>query len=145
MWVLLTYFVIIFSKALGNVLAINGTIQMSESDEFHFQEICTHVPLNCHPNPKDVSMKKGQRVWICIHIQLNCHPNIGGGTGGGGAGGSGPSTFQTAEHSHPQTSPASHKRDGRRYCAGFDRCSRAILDFINLPPPLWKTSQRLCI
>uniref|UniRef100_A0A0B6Y8I5 Spermidine synthase n=1 Tax=Arion vulgaris TaxID=1028688 RepID=A0A0B6Y8I5_9EUPU len=51
------------SKSYGNVLVLNGIIQCTERDEFTYQELITHIPMNLHPNP--------QRVLV-----------IGGGDGG---------------------------------------------------------------
>jgi len=51
------------SKTYGKVLVLDGVIQLTERDEFAYQEMITHVPLMAHPNP--------QRVLI-----------IGGGDGG---------------------------------------------------------------
>lgn len=42
----------IFKNAiLGNVLSIDGVIQLTENDEFIYHEIMAHVPLLTHPNP----------------------------------------------------------------------------------------------
>lgn len=51
------------SATYGNVLVLDGVIQCSERDEFSYQEMMSHVVLNCHENP--------QRVLV-----------IGGGDGG---------------------------------------------------------------
>jgi spermidine synthase len=51
------------SKSYGNVLVLNGIIQCTERDEFTYQELITHIPMNLHSNP--------QRVLV-----------IGGGDGG---------------------------------------------------------------
>jgi len=42
------------SKNYGNVLVLDGVVQCTERDEFSYQEMITHVPLSCHPNPKSV-------------------------------------------------------------------------------------------
>lgn len=42
------------SKEYGNVLVLDGVIQCTQKDEFAYQEMLTHLPLNCHPNPKNV-------------------------------------------------------------------------------------------
>merc|ERR1712166_65020 len=36
----------------GNMLVLDGAIQATERDEFAYQEMITHVPMCCHPNPK---------------------------------------------------------------------------------------------
>ncbi|KAL2914711.1 putrescine aminopropyltransferase [Polyrhizophydium stewartii] len=38
----------------GNVLVLDGVIQCTERDEFAYQEMIAHLPLNAHPNPKKV-------------------------------------------------------------------------------------------
>lgn len=42
------------SKAFGTVLALDGSIQVSEADEFAYQEMIAHLPLCAHPHPKKV-------------------------------------------------------------------------------------------
>ncbi|OMJ23413.1 Spermidine synthase [Smittium culicis] len=47
--------VLIFaSKTYGNVLVLDGAIQATERDEFSYQEMMAHLPLNSHPSPKRV-------------------------------------------------------------------------------------------
>lgn len=43
------------SKSYGNVLVLNGIIQCTERDEFTYQEMISHIPMNLHPNPRRVS------------------------------------------------------------------------------------------
>lgn len=38
----------------GNVLVLDGVIQCAENDEFAYQEMIAHIPLNAHANPKKV-------------------------------------------------------------------------------------------
>ena len=38
----------------GRVLAIDGSIMLTERDEFIYDEMMTHVPMAVHPNVKDV-------------------------------------------------------------------------------------------
>ena len=40
------------SKGFGRILALNGVIQFSQSDEHIYHEMITHVPLLSHPNPR---------------------------------------------------------------------------------------------
>lgn len=47
------------SKAFGNVLVLDGVIQCTERDEFAYQEMIAHLPLNCHPNPRKVLVVGG--------------------------------------------------------------------------------------
>ncbi|GIX96275.1 spermidine synthase [Caerostris darwini] len=42
------------SKRFGKVLVLDDAIQLSEADEFSYQEMITFLPLNSHPNPKKV-------------------------------------------------------------------------------------------
>ena len=35
----------------GNVLVLDGVIQCTERDEFAYQEMIAHLPMNSHPNP----------------------------------------------------------------------------------------------
>jgi len=47
--------VVVFkSKSYGNVLVLDGVIQVTERDEFAYQEMLSHLPLASHPNPKQV-------------------------------------------------------------------------------------------
>jgi spermidine synthase len=38
----------------GKMLTLDGIIQLTESDEFAYQEMLAHVPLFAHPNPENV-------------------------------------------------------------------------------------------
>lgn len=42
------------SETYGNVLVLDGVIQVTERDEFSYQECISHIPLFCHPNPENV-------------------------------------------------------------------------------------------
>lgn len=42
------------SSTFGNVLVLDGVIQVTERDEFSYQEMIAHIPLYAHPNPKKV-------------------------------------------------------------------------------------------
>ncbi|PBK64697.1 saccharopine dehydrogenase [Armillaria solidipes] len=42
------------SETFGNVLVLDGVIQCTERDEFSYQEMIAHLPLNSHPNPEKV-------------------------------------------------------------------------------------------
>ncbi|CCK68594.1 spermidine synthase KNAG_0B01460 [Huiozyma naganishii CBS 8797] len=47
--------VLIFkSTDFGNVLVLDNAIQVTERDEFSYQEMIAHLALNSHPNPKKV-------------------------------------------------------------------------------------------
>jgi spermidine synthase len=43
------------SESHGNVLVLDGVIQVTERDEFSYQEMIAHIPLFAHANPKKVS------------------------------------------------------------------------------------------
>ncbi|XP_049851671.1 spermidine synthase-like [Schistocerca gregaria] len=47
------------SKAFGNVLVLDGAIQITEKDEIAYQEQIAHIPLFTHPNPKKVLVVGG--------------------------------------------------------------------------------------
>ena len=42
------------STDYGRVLVLDGVIQVTERDEFAYQETIAHIPLFAHPNPKRV-------------------------------------------------------------------------------------------
>lgn len=42
------------SKQFGRVLVLDNAIQCTEFDEFSYQEMITFLPLNSHPNPRQV-------------------------------------------------------------------------------------------
>ena len=44
----------LYSKNYGNVLVLDGAIQVTERDEFAYQEMIGHLPLFSHPCPKNV-------------------------------------------------------------------------------------------
>ncbi|GBB87365.1 hypothetical protein RclHR1_13800005 [Rhizophagus clarus] len=47
--------VLIFkSTQYGTVLVLDGVVQCTERDEFSYQEMITHIPMNCHSNPEKV-------------------------------------------------------------------------------------------
>jgi len=47
------------TPALGNVLVLDGVIQLTEKDEMAYQEMITHLPLFSHPNPESVLVVGG--------------------------------------------------------------------------------------
>lgn len=52
--------VIVFkSKTWGNVLVLDGVIQLTEKDECAYQEMITHLPMFSHPNPESVLIVGG--------------------------------------------------------------------------------------
>jgi hypothetical protein len=42
------------SESHGMVLVLDGVIQVTERDEFSYQEMIAHIPLYAHPDPKKV-------------------------------------------------------------------------------------------
>lgn len=68
------------STDYGNVLVLDNAIQVTERDEFSYQEMIAHLALNSHPNPKKVLVIGGgdggvlreivkhdsvQEAWLC--------------------------------------------------------------------------------
>ena len=47
------------SETYGNVLVLDGAIQATERDEFSYQEMIAHLPINSHPDPKRVLVVGG--------------------------------------------------------------------------------------
>eukprot|EP00629_Pelagomonadales_sp_RCC1024_P000945 CAMPEP_0119274292 /NCGR_PEP_ID=MMETSP1329-20130426/11809_1 /TAXON_ID=114041 /ORGANISM="Genus nov. species nov., Strain RCC1024" /LENGTH=293 /DNA_ID=CAMNT_0007274595 /DNA_START=161 /DNA_END=1039 /DNA_ORIENTATION=- len=47
------------SETYGRVLALDGVIQLTERDEFAYQEMIAHLPLFAHPEPKRVLIVGG--------------------------------------------------------------------------------------
>jgi spermidine synthase len=47
------------SKTYGRVLVLDGAIQITDRDQFSYQEMITHIPLFAHPNPKRVCVIGG--------------------------------------------------------------------------------------
>eukprot|EP01100_Stratorugosa_tubuloviscum_P003827 TRINITY_DN192_c1_g1_i1.p1 TRINITY_DN192_c1_g1~~TRINITY_DN192_c1_g1_i1.p1 ORF type:complete len:290 (+),score=149.20 TRINITY_DN192_c1_g1_i1:213-1082(+) len=43
----------------GNVLVLDGAIQITDRDEFAYQEMIAHIPLFAHPNPQRVCVIGG--------------------------------------------------------------------------------------
>jgi len=56
------------SKTFGNVLVLDGVIQVTERDEFAYQEMIAHVPLFAHANPKKVLVRlQRNRYYYIFH------------------------------------------------------------------------------
>lgn len=58
----------------GNVLVLDGVIQVTERDEFAYQEMMAHIPLYAHPNPKKVLVIGGGDGGILREIAK--HPGV---------------------------------------------------------------------
>jgi len=50
-------FVCLCSKTHGRALILDGVIQLTENDEFAYQEMLASLPINCHPNPEKVGLR----------------------------------------------------------------------------------------
>ena len=52
--------ILVFKSATyGNVLVLDGAIQLTERDEYAYQEMIAQIPLHCHPDPKSVLIVGG--------------------------------------------------------------------------------------
>lgn len=58
----------------GNVLVLDGVIQVTERDEFAYQEMMAHIPLFSHPNPEKVLVIGGGDGGILREIAK--HPGV---------------------------------------------------------------------
>lgn len=58
----------------GNVLVLDGIIQVTERDEFAYQEMITHIPILSHPNPKSVLVIGGGDGGVIREVLK--HPDI---------------------------------------------------------------------
>ncbi|CAH7682696.1 spermidine synthase [Phakopsora pachyrhizi] len=62
------------SVAHGNVLVLDGAIQCVENDEFSYQEMIAHLPLNSHPNPENVLVIGGGDGGVLREVLK--HPSV---------------------------------------------------------------------
>jgi len=51
--------IVLKSRTFGNVLILDGVIQLTERDECAYQEMIAHLPLFSHPNPENVLIVGG--------------------------------------------------------------------------------------
>jgi spermidine synthase len=58
----------------GNVLILDGVIQVTDRDEFSYQEMISHIPLYAHPNPKKVLVIGGGDGGVLREIAR--HPGV---------------------------------------------------------------------
>jgi spermidine synthase len=58
----------------GNVLVLDGVIQVTERDEFAYQEMMAHIPLFAHPNPEKVLVIGGGDGGILREVAK--HPGV---------------------------------------------------------------------
>lgn len=65
------------TKNHGKMLVLDGIIQLTESDEFAYQEMLAHVPLFAHPNPENILVIGGGDGGILREIgRHECVKNI---------------------------------------------------------------------
>jgi spermidine synthase len=62
------------SENYGNVLVLDGVIQVTERDEFSYQEMIAHIPLFAHPNPKRVLVIGGGDGGVIREVAK--HPGV---------------------------------------------------------------------
>jgi spermidine synthase len=62
------------SEKHGNVLVLDGVIQVTERDEFAYQEMIAHLPLFAHPNPKRVLVIGGGDGGVLREVAK--HPGV---------------------------------------------------------------------
>jgi spermidine synthase len=62
------------SESHGNVLVLDGVIQVTERDEFSYQEMIAHIPLFAHPNPKKVLVIGGGDGGVLREVAK--HPGV---------------------------------------------------------------------
>lgn len=58
----------------GTVLVLDGVIQVTERDEFSYQEMIAHLPLYAHPNPKKVLVIGGGDGGVLREVAR--HPSV---------------------------------------------------------------------
>jgi len=67
--------VLVFESANhGNVLVLDGVIQVTERDEFSYQEMLAHIPLYAHPDPKRVLVIGGGDGGVLREVAK--HPSV---------------------------------------------------------------------
>ncbi len=59
----------------GNVLVLDGCVQITQKDEFVYHEMLAHVPLYSHPNPRDVLIIGGGDGGTAREVFK--HPEVG--------------------------------------------------------------------
>lgn len=62
------------SETYGRVLILDGVIQVTERDEFSYQEMITHVPMFAHANPKSVLIVGGGDGGVLREVAR--HPDV---------------------------------------------------------------------
>lgn len=62
------------TEKVGKLLLLDGIVQLTEYDEFAYQEMMTHVPLAVHPNPEKILVIGGGDGGVLREIAR--HPEI---------------------------------------------------------------------
>eukprot|EP00037_Helgoeca_nana_P013438 m.123794 g.123794 ORF g.123794 m.123794 type:complete len:329 (-) comp22028_c0_seq2:1451-2437(-) len=62
------------SVTYGRVLVLDGAIQVTERDEFSYQEMITHLPMYSHPNPTSVLIVGGGDGGVVREVAK--HPGV---------------------------------------------------------------------
>jgi spermidine synthase len=62
------------SVSHGNVLVLDGVIQVTERDECAYQEMITHLPMFAHENPKKVLVIGGGDGGVLREVAK--HPGV---------------------------------------------------------------------
>ncbi len=62
------------STTYGNVLVLDGVIQVTERDEFAYQEMIAHLPLFASKNPKKVLIIGGGDGGVLREVAK--HPSV---------------------------------------------------------------------
>jgi spermidine synthase len=62
------------SKTYGKVLVLDGVIQLTERDEFSYQEMITHIPIIAHKAPKKVLIIGGGDGGVLREVAK--HPGV---------------------------------------------------------------------
>mmetsp|Transcript_33113 Transcript_33113/g.43599 ORF Transcript_33113/g.43599 Transcript_33113/m.43599 type:complete len:320 (-) Transcript_33113:430-1389(-) len=62
------------SSTYGNVLVLDGVIQLTERDEHAYQEMITHLPIFAHPEPKKVLIVGGGDGGVLREVVK--HPSV---------------------------------------------------------------------
>lgn len=62
------------STNYGKVLVLDGVIQLTERDEFAYQEMITHIPMFAHPNPESVLIVGGGDGGVLREVAK--HPGV---------------------------------------------------------------------
>ncbi|CRH00161.1 spermidine synthase, putative [Plasmodium relictum] len=65
------------SKTFGNVLVLDGVIQLTEKDEFSYHEMMTHIPMTVHESAKNILVVGGGDGGIIRELcKYECVENI---------------------------------------------------------------------